>query len=263
MLWFYHGSGSGELIVLGEKFSGDEWARLQNTVIRLLRGRSHEFAADLLNVYPFRICNGTNGFNDEFSVLYLLADFDDYMDLADKVDDANYKSAFRIIANTITEIGPYIRFVAVELNSDSENLPVSAPVLEITSESVERALADAEHLISSRGATSGVDRVHTALHAYLRTVANKAGIIVASDADVTVLFKAIREQHPSFTQIGPRSEDIKHILRSLAATVDVLNPIRNRASGAHPNENVLDEPEAMLVINAIRTLLHYLNSKIK
>jgi hypothetical protein len=33
-------------------------------------------------------------------------------------------------------------------------------------ETVRRALADAEHLIQKNGATSAVDRVHTALHGY-------------------------------------------------------------------------------------------------
>lgn len=49
---------------------------------------------------------------------------------------------------------------------------------------------------------------------------------------------------------------------SFASAVDALNPIRNNASVAHPNAALLAEPEAMLVINSVRTLLHYLDSKI-
>lgn len=44
--------------------------------------------------------------------------------------------------------------------------------------------------------------------------------------------------------------------------VDALNPLRNRASLAHPNESLLAEPEAMLVINSVRTLLHYIDSRV-
>jgi hypothetical protein len=40
-----------------------------------------------------------------------------------------------------------------------------------------------------------------------------------------------------------------------------LNPIRNNASVAHPNEELLNKEEAMLVINVTRTLLHYLDAK--
>jgi Abortive infection C-terminus len=38
--------------------------------------------------------------------------------------------------------------------------------------------------------------------------------------------------------------------------------LRNNASVAHPNEALLDEPEAMLAINAARTILHYLDAKL-
>jgi hypothetical protein len=32
---------------------------------------------------------------------------------------------------------------------------------------------------------------------------------------------------------------------------------------AHPNEDLLEEPEAMLAANAVRSLLHYLNMKLR
>jgi Abortive infection C-terminus len=41
-----------------------------------------------------------------------------------------------------------------------------------------------------------------------------------------------------------------------------MSPVRNMASVAHPNERLLDEPEAMLVVNACRTVLQYLDAKI-
>ncbi len=45
--------------------------------------------------------------------------------------------------------------------------------------------------------------------------------------------------------------------------MDSLNPIRNHASLAHPNENLLDKDEAMLFINVVRTLLQYLDEKLR
>jgi hypothetical protein len=44
--------------------------------------------------------------------------------------------------------------------------------------------------------------------------------------------------------------------------LDAMNPLWNRASLAHPNPPLLAEPEAMLVINAARTILHYLDAKL-
>lgn len=45
--------------------------------------------------------------------------------------------------------------------------------------------------------------------------------------------------------------------------IDTLNPLRNQGSVAHPNADLLAEPEAMLFINSVRCLLHYMNAKTK
>ena len=179
-----------------------------------------------------------------------------------KLKNSNAKLTFRQAAETISEVGPYIRFVAVELDAKSEPPPVSSPPLAVTSDAVERALADCEQLLHSRGASSGVDRIHTAFHGYLRAVCTKAGIAVPDGAGITQLFKAIREYHPRFTEVGPKARDIDRIVRAMAVIVDSLNPLRNEATLAHPNEAVLEEAEAMLVINSVRTLLNYLDAKL-
>jgi len=139
---------------------------------------------------------------------------------------------------------------------------VEQPALRITSEVVERALLDAQELLRATGATSGVDRLHTALHGYLREVCVGAGITVADDAALTDLFKQIREWHPAFRDLGPRSDDILRVLRALATILDSLNPLRNKASVAHPNLVLLPEPEAMLAINTARSILHYVDEKV-
>lgn len=141
-------------------------------------------------------------------------------------------------------------------------LQVEQPTLRITSEVVERALLDAQELLRATGATSGVDRLHTALHGYLREVCGGAGIKAADDAPLTDLFKQIREGHPAFRDLGPRSDDILRVLRALATILDTLNPLRNKASVAHPNPALLPEPEAMLAINAARSILHYMDEKV-
>jgi hypothetical protein len=56
--------------------------------------------------------------------------------------------------------------------------------------------------------------------------------------------------------------DVKKILNSCANILDAMLPIRNRASLVHPNQEPLDEPEARLVINVGRCLLHYVDSKV-
>ncbi len=140
--------------------------------------------------------------------------------------------------------------------------PVPAPTLRITSSVVERALRDAEELLRTSGATSGVDRAHTALHGYLRAVCASASIDASEDAGMPELLRALREKHAAFRSLGPRADDIMKVLRSLGTIIDALNPLRNKASVAHPNESLLAEPEAMLVINGARSILRYLDDRL-
>jgi hypothetical protein len=140
--------------------------------------------------------------------------------------------------------------------------PIPSPNLQITSATVEKAIRDTEILIQADSPISGVDRIHTALHGYMCAVCDKAKIPYSKDDGMAKLFKMLRQNHPSLTNLGPRSQDIERILQSSASILDALNPIRNNASIVHPNQVLLENEEAMLVINVARTLLQYLNSKI-
>jgi len=140
--------------------------------------------------------------------------------------------------------------------------PVEAPSLRITSQAVERALLDAEHLLRSTGPVSAVDRVHTALHGYFGVVCRKVGIQMDSDPSLMDLFKHIREKHPALFDLGPRKSEITFTVRAISTILDSMNTLRNRASIAHPNEQLLEEPEAMLVINSARTILQYIDRKL-
>ena len=52
------------------------------------------------------------------------------------------------------------------------------------------------------------------------------------------------------------------VLNSLASVIDALNPLRNHGTLAHANEHLIDAPEAMLYVNAVKTLMHYINVKL-
>lgn len=139
---------------------------------------------------------------------------------------------------------------------------VSDRTPQITSDVVLRALADSETLIQTSGPTSAVDRVHTVLHGYLMAVCDAAGITYRRDDSMVALFRAIQNLHPKLADLGPRSQDVRKVLNAFASVLDAMLPVRNQASVAHPNPSLLDEPEARLVINASRTLLHYLDDKL-
>ena len=366
----YQGSGSGDFNV-DEVTSGNHLPQYTHNVSGLLRIRGHHLALELFSRFPWELLEASNNFNDDFLVLRATLGLEQYEEARVFSTSREHGSAFRQIAATISEIGPHVRFIAVELDPDRKPQPVdargltareinklvykyigvsqgylgdfsyrthhefyidldldidpyklegttkekfihilsgaipdvqarilegilerypvdSAPIrtkklhdeivgwirrlstgavvavtpLRVTSAVVERALLDAEKLMASTGATSGVDRAHTALHGYLLQACTDRNIVTGPDLSLTHLFKSLRLQHPAFQDVGPRSEDVAKLLGAMATVVDVLNPLRNKASVAHPNQDLLAEPEALLVINSVRTLLNYLDSKL-
>lgn len=141
---------------------------------------------------------------------------------------------------------------------------VTASIPADASAVVLRALADAEALLESTGATSGVDRLHTALHGYLKQACDSAGIVLsAKDPDITLLWSTLRQEHPRLELSGPQADNVLKIQRAFAKILDGLNPIRDRASMVHPNDDLLEPDEARLVINSVRTLLSYLEAKLR
>jgi hypothetical protein len=258
MLQLYYGSGSREVQLVSEHNS-TVWGLLKRNVVRYLQQKGEKAAAQILADTPFELWHGTNGFGDPFELLYLNTDINTYInfDAQKRTQTANH---YRAIADAMSELDNPIRFIVVEISKD-EGDAVEIPDLKITSATVERALDDFEILSRGKGgAISGVDRIHTALHAYLETVCDEAGIGHKEDADITALFQLIRDNYPKMRNPTP---EVQKILRALAQIVNALNPVRNHMSMAHPNEELLDEREAMLVVNAVKGLLHYLNAKLR
>lgn len=130
------------------------------------------------------------------------------------------------------------------------------------SDVVRRALDDANTLLRTSGAQSAVDRLHTAMHGYLRSACAQADLSFPDRPTMNQLLKLLRKEHPAFKAQGPRADDIDRVLLALATILDALNPLRNNASVAHPTDELLEEPEAALVVNTVRTLLAYLDGRL-
>jgi hypothetical protein len=140
---------------------------------------------------------------------------------------------------------------------------VTSEQLIITNETVERAIQDTKILLEKNGATSSIDRIHTTLHGYLIAVCKHEGIELKEDENLTQVFKKLKSSHPKLQLSGARQGDIDQIINSFSNILDKLNPIRNKASLSHPNEELLEEDEAMFVVNSAQTILNYLNRKFK
>ena len=262
MIRLYDSGGAQDIELLDRRLRPEVWDRIRDGAVRLLRARGEVEAADLFASIPFEIWAGTNGFRDDFLVLYAALPLDDYIRVAGLQNDARARALFRLVARALGEVDQGVRFIAVSYDETAEPQAVAAPTLASSSDVLERALADVERSLRDGQPAHSVDRIHTALHVYLKEVAKSAGLAVGADPSTTELFRMLRQQHPALQPAGARAADLTRVIQSMASVVDALNPIRNRASLAHPADELLEAPEAMLVVNAVRTLLHFLGSKL-
>lgn len=91
---------------------------------------------------------------------------------------------------------------------------------------------------------------------------DKAGLSYGSLPTTTELYKAIRTSHPAFAVTGAHAEAIKKVANGMASSLDGLNTLRNQASAAHPNEELLDDVDGALAVNATRTIFNYVAGKV-
>jgi hypothetical protein len=258
-------SGSPEARLV-EKVPDVQWGLVKRNAVRILRTIKHETeAADALEKLPFELWKGANGFGDQFELLYVKVPINMYLEIELEADTYRGKARWESIAEALEQTGNRIRFIGMDADTNTDgSATISTPQLLTKSVAVTRALSDFEVLTSSNGGPiSAFDRIHTALHGYLKAVCDEAGFEYPDDADIAALFALIRERHPKFQTNSPGMERTTNILRGMARVVDALNPVRNRHSMAHPTEELLHEPEAMLGVNAVKSLLHYVNMKLR
>ncbi|MCY4539167.1 MAG: abortive infection family protein [Chloroflexi bacterium] len=144
---------------------------------------------------------------------------------------------------------------------DSESTFVDSILPKSTSEVVREALADAEHSISRGRPASAVAATHTALHGYFKQMCDDESIVYKKDMSLPKLFKLLQENHSAFQRSGQHQDKIDNVGKGLATAIHSLNEIRNNATPAHPNDELLDVCDAMLAINALRSIFHYVEEK--
>ena len=262
MIRLYTGTGSWEIKLLGQHLSADDWLKLRSNVVKLLQARRRP-GVGLLDKLPWELYDGTNWFGDEFCVLYARLSIDAYVEAAEYEHNVKAREAATAIASAFEELGTPIRFIAFEPDTDSTPAVVPSPELKSTAAATSRALNDVERLLQTNGPVSAIDRVHTGLHGYMREICSEAGVDVAGADTTTAIWKRLRTGHPALDTTGPQAEHVSRIVGGVATILDALNPVRNQASLAHANEELLGEAEAMLVVNAARTILHYLDAALR
>ena len=173
--------------------------------------------------------------------------------------------AFEQLINHAKITGPLLSDLpelSVLVRNGPEVVKSHAPARLSSSDVVRRALNDAEHLMHASGPVSAVDRLHTALHGYFRSLCLESGIDTPDEASLTLLFKLLRQEHPSLQSFGSYDKDLVRVLQGFAQAIDALNSLRNNGSVAHPSDDLLGEAEAHLAANAIRTIFNYMSAKV-
>lgn len=144
----------------------------------------------------------------------------------------------------------------------ADGAAVSSPTsTAISSAVVEHALKDAASLLESRGPISAFDRVHTALHGYMKAACLRIPVEIPHLSTTAQVFKLLRQNHPALSDLGAQHDSLMKILQGMSAVIDGLSTQRNNASLAHANDDLLGRDDAILAINAARTLIQFLDAK--
>lgn len=131
-------------------------------------------------------------------------------------------------------------------------------------EFVQETLDQCQTLISQHNCRSAIDRAHTALHGYLKETCKKADLqINLSNPKIQDYWSKLKQEHPLFLIEHSQSHlPINQIVNAIAKMLENLNEIRNNRSFSHPNEEIINEPEAKFVINLFRSILQYVDQKV-
>lgn len=135
---------------------------------------------------------------------------------------------------------------------------VASPEVNNINESVFKALEDAEVLLTTQGASSAYDRMHTALHGFLRQICENNNISFVNGDAITALMPKVNDfikQQPD----DDRNSKVFAMLRAAGSMLDTINYLRNHHSMSHPNEHLLKESDAKFSINLARSIMTYID----
>jgi len=104
MFLLYHGSGSGEVQLLGEHNQAT-WGLIRKKAINYLTLSGARESAELLSGLPFQHWAGANSFGDEFDLLYLSISVTQYLKLKLDAETKENKHRFKLIADALQETG--------------------------------------------------------------------------------------------------------------------------------------------------------------
>lgn len=132
------------------------------------------------------------------------------------------------------------------------------PIPEVAREALQAARA---HMAQDESRLA-LDRIHTALHASVRRLAQEIGVDVSKKKGLQEQFAEIRRSHAAFRV--PQGERVTaSIMRGTSRILEGLNLGRNDYSLAHPTDALLEDPEAKLACNVGMSVLQYILDRVE
>jgi hypothetical protein len=157
-------------------------------------------------------------------------------------DDPRLEECRRIVIR-IRSDGPVVELDALTAISDERDFEAVATAVR---ESIEKNAPEA-----------GLDRLHTIVIKYVRSLCAQHGITVTREKALHSLFG---EYVKSLRQNGHiESEMTYRILKSSISTLEAFNDVRNNQSFAHDNP-ILNYDEALLIFNHVASSIRFLRS---
>jgi hypothetical protein len=240
MLALYFGSGTRNFHLV-ERHPDEDWDAKRRSALRFLDATNDREAAEIIRQKPFELWSGSNDFNDEFKLLFFRTSIEEYLALEERVKEERILREYARVVDAFERFNLALRFIGVEMLVDVGLESVARPDLRITTETVERALSEAETLIRSSGAPGALDRAHTTFHGYLRAVCIDAGLPFGADPSITDLFKTIRTQHPVLAA-SQTEEEIGNMVKGMSSIVDAINSVAQSEEHGACKRNVIGRP---------------------
>ena len=143
-------------------------------------------------------------------------------------------------------------------NSEEDSLNINFQSIASISDTISKSLNSAELLIRNSQYDLAVDRIHTAFHGYLKSLLKEHNTDFQEGANLPSLFSKYYDQVELQVKPDDVGRRIKMILRSASGMINSINEIRNNNTIAHPNEQLIQKREALLVIELVNALVKYI-----
>lgn len=145
-----------------------------------------------------------------------------------------------------------------EIMKEEAMSPIDVEEIASHNQILRKAIDDAEILMEKSDPASAYDRVYTALHGLLEQKCKEQSIKIGDKDTVTSILSKIRDHINSIKPPDKVIETVK-ILASIIKIIDLMNDIRNKKSLVHPNKTLLENDEALFLINISKAIMRYIN----